>query len=712
MRIRVGTIVKILVVVVIAVIVGGIAILKSIDLNEYRPVIAQKVEDTTGRKLTLAGEIYLEIFTLSPSIAIDDVSFANAPWGSKPEMATLKRLEVQVAILPLLDRQLDVKKFVLVEPNILLETNAQGQGNWQFETAAAKPAEKPADAGAGPMAGGLTIRALSIEDGTLTYRDGKTKKETTIGLASFTASADSPSSPLEFAVDGEYNKAPFKASGTVGSLAQIQAPTEPFPVNIEAEAGGAEVTLAGSIAEPAKATGISLDLSVKGDTLADLAVFAPGVPDLGPYSLAGHVGDSKGDINITKLDAKLGNTDLAGEATLVKADKPTIRADLKSKVVDVVELQEAAAAAKGGGEAGAAAPAPAKTPGGKMFSDAPLPLDGLKAANADVKLAAEKLVIQGPEVTNVNLAINLTGGKLTVKPLSMDVLGGNISADSTVNAAAAKPAVAADTKVNELDLAMLVKQMKIDQNLEGKLNFEGNVSGAGGSVAQIMAGLNGKTHLWMHEGRLDNTLLKIVMADLSKAIIGQGDAAKINCVISKFEIVNGLATSKYLVLDTDSVTVWGKGTINLATETLDLYLDPSPKAPAVVDLAIPVSITGPLTKPSVTPDAMAAAKKIGGAVGGAVTGTGDALGGVAGGLLEGVMGKKSDSGGEAAATTDIDPCTGEVAAKPAAAPAPAKAEEPAAAEPAAPAPAPEKSVEEEIMAPVEDVGEKLKGLFE
>lgn len=713
MRIRVGTIVKILVVLVIAVIAGGIAILKSIDLNEYRPVIAQKAEEATGRKLTLAGEIYLDIWTLTPSIAIDDVSFANAPWGSQPEMATLKRLEVRVAILPLLDKQLEVQRFVLVEPKILLETDASGKGNWQFETKGAVPAEQPAEPGGGQMAGQFTVHELSIEDGLLTYRDGKTKKETTIGLKSFTASAESTSSPLNFEIDGEYNKAPFQAEGTIGSLADFQSPKQPFPVDIKAEAGGAKVTLNGSVAQPTAATGIDLNLTVKGDTLADLAVFAPGVPDLGPYSLSGHVGDSKGDINITKLAAKLGKTDLAGNVTLVKADKPTIRADLTSEVVDVVELQKAAAQAKGGSGEAAPAPAPAKQPGGKMFSDAPLPLDGLKAANADVKLSAKKLVIEGPEVTNVNVALTLTNGKLSIKPLTMDVLGGNISTDTSVDAAAAKPAVAVNATVKELDLATLVKQMKINEDLSGKLNFEGNIAGAGASVAQIMAGLNGKTYLWMNDARLDNTLLKIVMADLAKAVVGSGDASKINCLVSRFEIVNGLATSKILVMDTESVTIYGKGTVNLATEQLDLYLDPSPKAAAVVDVAIPVSITGPLSKPNVTPEVMAAAKKLGGALGGVVTG--GAVGGIAGGLLDEVTGGgKTAEAPAPAAATGGDPCSGQPAATPAAAAAPAKGEEPAAVQPAAePAkPAQEKPIEDKVLAPVEDVGKKLKGLFE
>ena len=37
-----------------------------------------------------------------PTIIVNDVSFANASWGSRREMATLKRLEANLQILPLL----------------------------------------------------------------------------------------------------------------------------------------------------------------------------------------------------------------------------------------------------------------------------------------------------------------------------------------------------------------------------------------------------------------------------------------------------------------------------------------------------------------------------------------------------------------------------------------------------------------------------------
>jgi uncharacterized protein involved in outer membrane biogenesis len=61
----------------IATIVAAYLILSTYDYNKFKPFIAKVVEDATGRKLTLAGDIDLEV-DLSPTLVVEDVSFQNA----------------------------------------------------------------------------------------------------------------------------------------------------------------------------------------------------------------------------------------------------------------------------------------------------------------------------------------------------------------------------------------------------------------------------------------------------------------------------------------------------------------------------------------------------------------------------------------------------------------------------------------------------------
>ncbi|MBT5659425.1 MAG: AsmA family protein, partial [Rhodospirillaceae bacterium] len=125
---RLSTVFKALGVLVVAAIIGGYFFLQSIDFGQYRGLIEEQAKAATGRDLKIAGQFELDLLTLEPALTVDDVTLANAPWGSRPEMLSIKSLELEVALIPLLSGNVVVKRLVLVAPDILLETNKKGEG--------------------------------------------------------------------------------------------------------------------------------------------------------------------------------------------------------------------------------------------------------------------------------------------------------------------------------------------------------------------------------------------------------------------------------------------------------------------------------------------------------------------------------------------------------------------------------------------------------
>ena len=105
---------------------GGIILLNSIDLTEYRKEIAAEVEAMTGRKLVIRGKIEKHILTLTPAIVLHDVSFANAKWSRRPQMIKAKKIRLVVRLIPLLTGNIDIKRFDLVGAEIVLETPSRG----------------------------------------------------------------------------------------------------------------------------------------------------------------------------------------------------------------------------------------------------------------------------------------------------------------------------------------------------------------------------------------------------------------------------------------------------------------------------------------------------------------------------------------------------------------------------------------------------------
>lgn len=613
---KIGKIVKYLLGVIAVLVIAVVVVLTVIDFNDYKPEIQAQVKQATGRDLTIEGDIKLAI-SLNPALAVSGVSFSNAGWGSRPAMATVDRFEAQVALIPLLSGTVDIKKVILSGADILLEKNAQGQANYVFENASAeKPAAETAGATQLPV-----VRQVAIKNARVTYKDAVTRQTIALVVDELSLKGEGVDSPLALVFNGSYNDNPIKASGSLGAPASMMAPGTPWPVSLNAEAGGAKVELKGAIADVAAARGLDLTFAVTGESLATLSKLAGSpLPPLGPYSAKGKVGgDVGGTVKLSDLAVKIGGSDLAGTLSAKLDGKvPVVDGTFRSIKIDVADFVKpggpGSEAKKGQPSQGGAA-----QDDGRVFPDNPLPLDGLKAVDATIKLQIATL-IAALEAKDVEVGLTLKGGDLRISPLKAVVADGTV--DGQVRLNGAKPTAGLDTniKVSKFDAGKFLTDMAITDLLEGRLNVDIDLKGQGNSVRALMAGLNGKTQVVMGEGRMKSNALDTFIGGpaklLTELVVGKkSEYTVINCFVSQFDIAKGLATSKALLFDTDYTTIIGKGTINLATEGLDLEVDPQPKS-ATVNTAVPVTITGTLAKPEYGVNKLAAARKIGGIVGG------------------------------------------------------------------------------------------------
>jgi uncharacterized protein involved in outer membrane biogenesis len=639
-----------LVAVLVAVVVAGYVVLSTMDFEDLRETIQAEASAATGRDLVLAGPIDVKV-SLRPAVAIDQVTFANAEWGSRPEMVSLERFEVEVALLPLLSGNLEVKRLVLIGPDILLETDAEGRVNWELAAMAeeAEEAEEPAEDEAAELI--PSFDQIIIRDGRLTYRDGQTGEEIKLALDKVIASSKGPSHPLDIEFEGVYNGEAVKLAGTLGSFDQLT--DGPFPLKISASAGGADVTLDGQIAEAMTGKGADVKVTARGEkleglgglagtelppvgafdvatrvtwdgavlglselnvTAADLGITAQGgianaleqqgvdltvtargeslaslgavadaeLPPLGPYDVSTRVQMDGQTVTISDLVAKVGGSDLAGQATVNLGEPMTVSANLSSQVLDLADFTEE------GAEEPAAA-AGEESP--YVFTEDPLPLEALQGTNADVKLTAGTLKLQDKmALENLDLTLSLAGGRLQVAPLVAGFSGGSLEANVDLDGGKATPTLVALVKGAGIDYGQLLKDMEIDETVQGTLDLDIDLKGAGGSMRAIAAGLNGKTEIVSNEGVVSNRLMKIVgvgLGDIMGPLFGGEDNTKLHCIVSRFDVENGLATSRAMIFDSEAFTVTGAGTVDLTTEKLDLSMDTSTRETSIASLAVP-----------------------------------------------------------------------------------------------------------------------------
>ena len=620
----------------VALVVGAIAVLMATDFNEYKPLIAEETKKATGRDLIIAGDLEVGI-SLTPSVSVSGVTLSNAKWGKRPEMIKVERFEAQMSLIPLAFGIIDIQRVVLVGADILLEVDKKGRANFDFKApgakaeTAAKP-EQPAQAeedGAQPIP---VVREVVIRNSRLTYTDAKAGASHEARIDELTISGDGPEDPIELLFEGSYNKAGIRMTAILGAPVEALAPTEPYPVSLTLEAGGAEINVEGTIAEPMAGRGLNLAVSVTGDELGDLSSVAGAeVPKLGAYAMSMKVtGNPAKALNLVGFKGELAGSDIAGDVTVeLSGKRPFINAKLKSKLIDVTALGGAAGGGTGGGGSAGGAARPAK-PGARMFPKDPLPVEGLRAVDAKLTFDADTIIAAGAKLRGAHVRLSLKAGNLTIKPLKATVAEGTI--DGSIKLDGRKKAVGLAVKLllSNVNLDTLLTDMQITEDIEGKGNINIDIAGRGSSVARIMAGLNGRVGVLMGEGRIKTSFLQNMLGGTGKVlnqVLDKGKAGYtvISCAVADFPIRKGIATAKAFYIDAESRGIIGTGTANLRNETLNLTIDARNKK-KIGKAVLPVHITGTFLAPKYKIDRKAVASKLTSMLGielpGALTGSG------------------------------------------------------------------------------------------
>jgi uncharacterized protein involved in outer membrane biogenesis len=673
-------------------IVGGIAYLTTMDFNAYKPLIAEEARKATGRDLAIRGDLKL-VVSFSPAIAVEGVTFANAPWSSRPEMARVGRFEAQVELMPLLSKQVKVTRLVLAEVDVLLETDAKGRGNWEFDVTPGKKAAETKPAGKAASDAPLpVVSEVHFRNVRLAYRDGRNGRTTALAVDALEATAGGAEDPLKLRLKGSYDGAVYEATGQFGSVAQLLSGAKPFPVALEAQTLAMRVQLEGAIVKPLEGKGIGLTVTVQGDNLAATmkaaAATVPALKEAGPFasvpfSMTGKVADGDGIYTVEPIALKLGGSDLSGKATAnLVGKRPSVVIGLNSNLFDLKDVLPQAEKGKDRPASAKSAPvgfgqSAASGSGKRLFGPEPLPLDGLRATDVKISLAAKKIVVDGLPLENVTVEAVLANGRLSVRPASLSVAGGTMTAALALDASAG-PTALLDLSVNikDVDAGTLLRQLDATKDMTGgRLEAKVDLKGRGTSIRDLMGGLNGEAVITLGEGRIKNTLLDRAGGDLAMQVYGalnplakKDEFTVLNCGVARFVVKDGMATAdKGIAAETTKVNVVGAGAVNLKTGEIDFSVKPEARQGLGINLggiAGLVRVRGTLAEPQVGVDELEAAKTA------LSAGTAIATGGLSL-LAQGLLGR---------ATADEAPCQTALGRRP----VPAKAAAPAVSQPSAP----------------------------
>ena len=704
------------------VVIAGVVVALSFDPDSLKPRVEAAVKQATGRELTLAGRIRLGL-SLRPTLTVSGVSLANPLGFSRPAMATLERLDVKLALIPLLSRRIEIDQLVLVKPDIMLETNAQGRPNWQFTPQSSPNAPRTGTAAPQKSASAISVGDVRIENGTLTWRDDVTGRNAVLGLTSARATAASPDSDLHLTASATYNGAPFSLAGVFGPLTRLQetGASGAWPAQLQMEAAGAKLALDGTIAQPQEVKGYAIKVAANVPDLAALAPFLPGqrLPPLHDVSLAAQVADNATAVpQISGVTLHVGASDLSGTVAGLKLDKldvtapqldqpvhvagqgsfdnspatlagtvgapagmlpganaaapipidldlhalgsnltvngtaartpdgrPSVQAAVTSEMIDLDAVSAALAKPTAHAAAAPAAPTAAKpAAGGHVIPDTPIPFELLRLANADVKLSIAQLKSRGVLYRAIATHLSLQDGRLRLDPVAADLPEGHLDATLSADATQASPPVALRLRIPVLALRPLLAAMSKPDYINGNMDVQADLHGAGATPHAIAASLDGSVGLSLANGTVDNRLLGSTLGSVLRSVnmldlVGRGGTSQVQCFAARVDASHGIATVRSLVFASSLLSMDGDGSLNLGNETLDLRVRPETRI-AGTSLMVPLRITGPFRSPNSAPDPTATVAENAGTVAGAVLGNTTPMG-----LIAGALGAKQLEGG-------------------------------------------------------------------
>ncbi|MCZ6682730.1 MAG: AsmA family protein, partial [Planctomycetota bacterium] len=254
----------------------------------------------------------------------------------------------------------------------------------------------------------------------------------------------------------------------------------------------------------------------------------------------------------------------------------------------------------------------------RLFSDEPLPFERLSAIDLDLEILLDELDGVSLDIDQAQLHLVLENGVLTIDPLRFNLVGGLAEIRASADTTPTFPELSLDVRIDDLDLGDLLGQLKADVPLDGELDLILNLQAIGRSPRELADSLTGEIDLALARGAVRTRLFALTALDLGSWLFARSTRrgySELNCLILRFDVVDGEAESKVLVIDTANVRAMGDGTVDLGDEQLKIEFSPRAKRRRIIRLATPFSIEGPLSQPTLRVSSSGAAgRMIGGIV--------------------------------------------------------------------------------------------------
>lgn len=486
--------------VLVLIVATVVAVPFFIDWNRFKPDIAAAVRDATGRELTIDGDIEISLGT-TVGFAVSDIRLSNAPGMATPDMMMIGAVRGQFALWPLLSREVVIDSFVVVEPSLFLEVDAEGRPNWTFEPAPTAEAkgEAPGDARGVPL-NDLRLGDIRIEKGLVSYIDtsrGQAIQARDINVLVALAGIESA-----LTIDGRLslNDEPVTVKVTLDSPGKLLA-GERFTVATALRTKQLSFDLNGGVLQ-SPVPGFDGDMALAIGSVGELAAWlgqplSTDQPDPGSLRVTARLTADGAKVVLEEarikgkgLDAKVtGSVDASGATTKVALN-------VESGVLDVDKYLPPRD--RGAARVPAQAPRPGR--GGPAnpldaLPGEPIDLAVLRQTEADVRIDIAGIRAMGFAVGKIAFGATLKGGVLDAKLDRLSLYGGDVKGQVRLDGSQDALAVSVDLAITKVKMDQLSRAATGEAAIAGVASGMVKASARGASPRALAQALRGQVTL-------------------------------------------------------------------------------------------------------------------------------------------------------------------------------------------------------------------------
>ncbi|EPY6814894.1 outer membrane assembly protein AsmA [Klebsiella quasipneumoniae] len=525
--------------ILLAVIVAGLtSLVLLVNPNDFRAYMVHEVAERSGYQLELDGPLRWHVW---PQLSILSGRMTLTARGAEEPVIRADNMRLDVALLPLLSHQLQVKQVMLKGAVIQLTPKTEAVRD---SAAPVVPHDNNLPLAPEDRGWSYDVRQLQVADSVLFFQHENGEQVTVRDIR------------LQMEQDENHR-------ATVDFSGRVNRDQRDLALNFSATVQG------GDYPHSLKADFSQLSWQLRGAELPPDGINGQG-------SLQASWQEDSKTLRFDNLNLMASGSTLTGNGSVVLGERPDWSLDLHATTLNLDSLLASSSPAT---DSSASQQGQSQTrPLRPVIADSDEREDyqSLRGFTGRMALSADQLQWRGLNFTQVQSEISNKQGLLTVSKMQGSLDGGQLSLPGTLDARGDTPQATFQPALQNVEIGSLIKAFNYSLSLTGKLSLTGEFSGARIDADDFRRRWQGQAQIHMTDTRTEGLNFQQLVqqaVERSTNVRAQenyDNATRLDAVSSQLTLDNGLVTLNRVQGQSDVMAMTGEGQLDLQKENCDM----------------------------------------------------------------------------------------------------------------------------------------------